>query len=374
MKIESAYQLHMSAFDPKRTLAPPYQCWFKPLRCLVLSLGGGNAAARVHCTCRRRGGRTATRRVAQQPLPVIAFFNSGSPSAQVKNLAAFRNGLKEAGLVEGQNVAIEFVWAENRFDGLETLAAEVIARRPSVIVSNTLAAIRAKSSTTTIPIVFTTGSDPVRDGLVSSLNQPGGNVTGVVFITGTLGAKRLELLREFIPTATTIAMLIYPNSSETEAERRDVQAAAQAMGQTVAFLDIGNVGDIEAAFATLTSRSTRALLVGTGPFLFNNRELIIALAARHAIPTMYSQREASEAGGLMSYGASLRDAHRQAGIYVGRILKGEKPADLPVMQSTKFEFVINLKTAKALNLSFSEVVGAHRRGDRISSGHVRFRE
>ena len=300
------------------------------------------------------GGAAATWPIAvraqQTSIPVIAFFNSGSPSAQVKNLAAFRNGLKEAGLVEGQNVAIEFVWAENRFDGLETLAAEVIARRPSVIVSNTLAAIRAKSSTTTIPIVFTTGSDPVRDGLVTSLNQPGGNVTGVVFIVGTLGAKRLELLRQFIPTATTIAMLIYPNSSETEAERRDVQAAAQAMGQTVTFLEIGSVSDIEAAFATLTSRSTRALLVGTGPFLFNNRELIIALAARHAIPTMYSQREAAEAGGLMSYGASLSDAHRQAGIYVGRILKGEKPADLPVMQSTKFEFVINLKTAKALNI------------------------
>ena len=287
---------------------------------------------------------------AQQPIPVIAFFNSGSPSAQVKNLAAFRNGLKEAGLVEGQNVAIEFVWAENRFDGLETLAAEVIARRPSVIVSNTLAAIRAKSSTTTIPIVFTTGSDPVRDGLVSSLNQPGGNVTGVVFITGTLGAKRLELLARVHSHGNDHRYAHIPESSETEAERRDVQAAAQAMGQTVAFLDIGNVGDIEAAFATLTSRSTRALLVGTGPFLFNNRELIIALAARHAIPTMYSQREASEAGGLMSYGASLRDAHRQAGIYVGRILKGEKPADLPVMQSTKFEFVINLKTAKALNI------------------------
>ncbi len=286
---------------------------------------------------------------AQPAKPVIWFFNSGKSSAQTNHLAAFRQGLKESGFSEGENVVIQFRWGENQFDRLPALASEVIASGPAIIVSNTLAALQAKRSTTTIPIVFTTGSDPVRDGLVTSLNQPGGNVTGVVFIAGTLGAKRLELLRQFIPTATTIAMLIYPNSSETEAERQDVQAAAQAMGQTVTFLDIGSVSDIEAAFATLRSRSTRALLVGTGPFLFNNLELIVALAARHAIPTMYSQREASEAGGLMSYGASLSAAHRQAGIYVGRILKGEKPADLPVMQSTKFEFVINLKTAKALN-------------------------
>jgi putative tryptophan/tyrosine transport system substrate-binding protein len=286
---------------------------------------------------------------AQQAKPVIWFFNSGKSSAQKNNLAAFRQGLKAAGFTEDENVVIQFRWGENQFDRLPALASEVIASRPAIIVSNTLAALQAKTATTTIPIVFTTGSDPVRDGLVTSLNQPGGNVTGVVFIAGALGAKRLELLRQFIPTATTITMLIYPNSSETEAERRDVQAAAQAIGQTVTFLDIGSVGDIKAAFATLTSLSARALLVGTGPFLFNNLELIVALAARHAIPTMYSQREASEAGGLMSYGASLPDAFRQAGIYVGRILKGEKPADLPVMQSTKFEFVINLKTAKALN-------------------------
>ena len=285
-----------------------------------------------------------------QAMPVIWYFNSGKSSAQTNNLAAFRQGLKEAGFAEGENVVIQFRWGENQFDLLPALASEVVANQPAIIVSNTLAALQAKTATTTIPIVFTTGSDPVRDGLVTSFNQPGGNVTGVVFISGTLGAKRLELLRQFVPTATTIAMLVYPNSSETEAERRDVQAAAQAMGLTVAFLDIGSVSDIEAVFSTLKSRSTRALLVGTGPFLFNNRELIVALAARHAIPAMYSQRESSEAGGLMSYGASLSDAHRQAGIYVGRILKGQKPADLPVMQSTKFEFVINLKTAKALNL------------------------
>jgi putative tryptophan/tyrosine transport system substrate-binding protein len=175
---------------------------------------------------------------AQQSMPVIVFFNSGTPSAYVKNLAAFRNGLKEAGLVEGRDVAIEFVWAENRFDALETLAAEVIARRSSVIVSNTLAAIRAKSATTTIPIVFTTGSDPVRDGLVTSLNRPGGNVTGVVFISSAVGGKRLELLRQFVPKAGTIAMLVNPGSVETDAERAEVEAAAQAVGQQIRIVEI----------------------------------------------------------------------------------------------------------------------------------------
>jgi putative tryptophan/tyrosine transport system substrate-binding protein len=244
---------------------------------------------------------------------------------------------------------IQFYWGENKFDRLPALASEVIASHPAIIVSNTLAALQAKSATRTIPIVFTTGSDPVRDGLVTSLNQPGGNVTGVVFIAGTLGAKRLELLRQFIPMPTSIAMLVYPNTSETEGERRDVQIAARAMGQTVTFLDIRSGSDIEAAFARLMSHSNPTLLVGTGPFLFNNLELIVGLAARYAIPTMYSQRDASEAGGLMSYGASLAAAHRQSGIYAGRILNGEKPADLPVMQSVKFEFIISLKTAKTLN-------------------------
>jgi putative tryptophan/tyrosine transport system substrate-binding protein len=286
---------------------------------------------------------------AQQVKPVIAFFNSGKSSSQKNNVAAFRQGLKEAGFAEGENVLVQFHWGENQFDRLPALASEVIARRPAIIVSNTLAALQAKAATSAIPIVFTTGSDPVRDGLVTSLNQPGGNVTGVVFIAGTLGAKRLELLGQFIPTATSIAMLVYPDTSETEEERRDVQVAARAMGQTVTFLDIRSVSDIEAAFATSMRPSNRALLVGTGPFLFNNLEFVIGLAARYAVPTMYSQRDASEAGGLMSYGASLAAAHRQSGIYVGRILNGEKPADLPVMQSIKFEFVINLKTAKTLN-------------------------
>ena len=305
-----------------------------------IALVGGAAVALPRVVC------------AQQPLPTIVFFNSGTPSTQVKNLAAFSDGLKGAGLVEGRNVAIEFVWAENRFDGLETLAAEVIARRPSVIVSNTLAAIRAKSSTTTIPIVFTTGSDPVRDGLVTSLNRPGGNVTGVVFIAGTVGGKRLELLRQLVPKAGTIALLVSPGTSENDAERAEVQAAAQAVGQQIRIVEIRNASEIETAVAAAVAAGAGALLIGTGTFWFNNRVPIIKSAARHAIPAMYSLREYAEAGGLMSYGASITDAFHQAGVYAGQILKGEKPGDLPVIQSAKFEFIINLKTAKTLGLKF----------------------
>jgi putative tryptophan/tyrosine transport system substrate-binding protein len=291
-------------------------------------------------------------RAQQAAVPVIGFLNSGIQAAQVKNLIAFRQGLKEAGFVEGQNVAIEFRWGENQFDRLADLATDVIARRPAVIVANTLAARRLKAATTTIPIVFTTGSDPVRDSLVTSMSRPGGNITGVAFITGTLGAKRLELFRQLVPKATKIAMLVYPGTPETEAERKDVQAAAQMMGRQVDFLEVRTTGDVETAFATLASRQTDALLVGTGAFTNNNRGLFVALAARHAIPAMYANRESVEVGGLMGYGASLPDAYHQAGLYTGRILKGEKPGDLPVVQSSKFEFVINLNAAKALGLEF----------------------
>jgi len=285
-------------------------------------------------------------------MPVIGYFNSGAASTQTNNLAAFRQGLKEAGFVEGQNVAVEFHWAENQFDRLPAMVADVVRRAPAVIVANGLAAIQAKAAVTTIPIVFTTGSDPVRDGLVSSLSRPGGNVTGVGFIAGTVGAKRLELLRQLVPKATTIAMLAFPNTPETEAERREVQAAAAAMGMTLFVVDVNSARDLEPTFATLGPRGAGALLVGTGPFTFNNREQIVSLAASHAIPAMYSTREHAAAGGLMSYGASITDAFRQVGVTAGRVLKGEKPADIPVMQSTKFEFVINLKTAKALGLEF----------------------
>jgi putative ABC transport system substrate-binding protein len=288
----------------------------------------------------------------QAAMPVISLFNSGNQATNAKNLTTFRQGLKEAGFVEGQNVAIEFRWGENQFDRLADLAADVIARRPAVIVSNTLAALRLKAATSTIPIVFTTGSDPVRDGLVTSMSRPGGNITGVVFITGTLGAKRLELLRQLVPKATRIAMLIHPDTPETEAERKDVQAAAKVIGRQVDVLEVRTPRDIDAAFATMASRHADALLIGTGTFTSNNRGLIVALAARYALPAMYSTIESVEAGGLMGYGASISDAYHQAGRYAGRILKGEKSGDLPVVQSSKFQFVINLNAAKALGLEF----------------------
>ncbi len=288
---------------------------------------------------------------AQQP-PLIGYFNSGTPSTQVKNLAAFQNGLKEAGLVEGQNVAIEFTWGENHFDRLGTLAADVVARHPAVIVSNSLAALRAKAATSTIPIVFTTGDDPVRSGLVTSLSRPGGNVTGVTFISGTVGAKRITLLRQLVPKAKTIAMLAYPGTRETEAEKVEISAAAQAVGQQIRVIEIRSTAEIEEAVAAAVSSGAGALLIGTGPFMFNNVLKIVQSISSHAIPAMYSVREGADAGGLMSYGASISDAFHQVGLYVGRILKGENPRDLPVLQSNKIELIINLKTARSLGLEF----------------------
>ena len=295
------------------------------------------------------GSRTAR---AQQPAPpVVGFLRSTSLAQSTHLVTAFRQGLKEAGFVEGQNVAIEFHSAESQLDRLPALVAELIRRPVAVIVGNVAPALAAKAATTTVPIVFVTGSDPVQDGLVASLNRPGGNVTGVSFFSGVLGAKRLELLRQLVPRATTIAMLVNPNISNTEADRREVQTAAQAIGQQLVILDVSSVRDIETAFAAFVQRRVGALLVGAGAFLNSNRERIVALAARHALPASYAQREAVLAGGLMSYGSSITDAYRQAGIYAGRILKGEKPGDLPVMRSTKFEFVLNLKTAKSLGLT-----------------------
>jgi ABC-type uncharacterized transport system substrate-binding protein len=265
-------------------------------------------------------------------------------------VTAFRQGLNEAGFVEGRNVAIEFRSAEGQPDRLPALTNDLIRRPVALFVGDALAMLAAKAATTTVPIVFAAGGDPVRQGLVDNLNRPGGNVTGMHFFAGALGAKRLELLRQLVPKATTIAMLVNPNTPNDEAERSDVQAAAQAIGQRLVFLDVSSEREIEMAFAGLGQRGVGALLVGSGPFLNSHRQQVVGLAARYAMPASYSLREYAVAGGLMSYGASLTDAYRQAGIYAGRILKGEKPGDLPVMRSTKFELVLNLKTAATLGI------------------------
>jgi putative ABC transport system substrate-binding protein len=289
---------------------------------------------------------------AEQPaIPVIGFLRSTSAADSTQFVSAFRQGLKEASFVEGQNVSIEYRWANNQLDRLPALVAELVRLPVAAIVVNAPAANVAKSATTTVPIVFVTGSDPVKDGLVASLNRPGGNVTGVSFLVGALGAKRLELLRQLAPKATTIGVLVNPNSPEAEAERKDLEAAAQAIGQQLIILDVGAGRDIETAFATFIQRGASALIVGTGPFLTSHREQLVAMAAHHALPAIYNLRDYVLAGGLMSYGTSITEAYHQVGIYTGRILKGEKPADLPVMQSTKFELVLNLKTAKTLGLT-----------------------
>jgi putative tryptophan/tyrosine transport system substrate-binding protein len=290
-------------------------------------------------------------RAQQSALPMVGFLRSTTFADVQHWVTAFRQGLKEAGFVEGQNVAIEYRSADNQPDRLPALVTDLIRQPVAVIVGNTDSVIAAKAATTTVPIVFATGSDPVRDGLVASLNRPGGNVTGVSFFSGVLGAKRLELLRQMVPRAKIIAMLVNPNTPLTEAERRDVQAAAQAIGQQLIIVDASNERDIETAFATFVQRGAGALLIGSGGFLNSKRERIAALADRYALPVSHSQREGVVAGGLMSYGPSIRDAYRQVGIYVARILKGERPADLPVIQSTKFDLVINLKTAKTLGLT-----------------------
>jgi ABC-type uncharacterized transport system substrate-binding protein len=289
---------------------------------------------------------------AQQPtMPVIGFLRSTSLAASTPMIAGFRQGLIAAGFNEGQNVAIEYRYADNQLDRLPGLVAELIRLPVAVIVANGNAALAAKAATTTVPIVFATGSDPVVDGLVPSLNRPGGNVTGVSFVAGLLGAKRLEMLRQLVPTAATIAMLVGIETLEARVERRDVELAAQALGQQLIIAPVSSEGELDGAFTSIVERGAKALLVGAGALLTSNRGRIVALATRHAIPAIYALREFVEAGGLMSYGASIVEAYRQVGIYAGRVLKGEKPADLPVMQSTKFELVINLKAARALGLT-----------------------
>jgi putative tryptophan/tyrosine transport system substrate-binding protein len=285
---------------------------------------------------------------AQQPsMPVIGFLRSSTLADAANLIAAFRQGLKETGYVEGQNVATEYRFAENDRDKLTALVKDFIHRPVAVIAGNLDTALAAKAATTTVPIVFATGTDPVKDGLVTNLKQPGGNVTGVSFFAAAVGAKRLEQLRQLAPSATIIGVLETPDNTE---DRKDVEVAARAIGQQLIVLTATNAGEIQAAFATFAQRGVGALIVTSSAFTFSNRNEIVALAARYGLPASYGVREFATAGGLTSYGASITDAYRQVGVYAGQILKGEKPGDLPVIQSAKFEFVINLKAAKRLGL------------------------
>jgi putative tryptophan/tyrosine transport system substrate-binding protein len=291
-------------------------------------------------------------RAQQAAMPVVGFLNPASPDGYAPFVAAFRQGLREAGYVEGQNVAIEYRWAEGDYDRLPMLVADLVRRKVTVIAATSSPAARAaKAATSTVPIVFTTGDDPIKLGLVASLNRPGGNVTGVTNLLVDLGSKQLGLLREVAPGTTAIAVLTNPNFPGTERQLKDVEAAAQVLGVQLIVLRASTEPEIETAFATMARQSGVALLVGADPFFLERRDHIVALTARHAIPAMYPLREFAVAGGLMSYGTDFADSYRQTGIYTGRIVRGEKPADLPVQRSTKFEFVINFKTAKALGLA-----------------------
>jgi ABC-type uncharacterized transport system substrate-binding protein len=295
-------------------------------------------------------------RAQQATMPVIGFLSSRSPGETAALMVAFRQGLNEAGYLEGQNVHIAFRWAEGRYERLSALASELVQARVAVILASGGAAsglAAAKAADGKIPIVVI-GSDLVELGLVASLNRPGGNITGVIPLGWALDAKRLGLLRELVPTAAEIAVLINSKYPIAEIQVREIQEAAGALGQQIHILNASTESEIDAAFVSLVQQRAGALLVGGDVFFDSRRNQLVALAARHAVPTMYFQREFVTAGGLISYSSSLADAYRQAGIYVGRILKGEKPADLPVMQPTKFELVINLKTAKALGLAVQD--------------------
>jgi putative ABC transport system substrate-binding protein len=295
-----------------------------------------------------------TARAQQAAIPVIGFLRSSSSAGFEHLVGAFRQGLREAGFVEGRDCAIEYRWADDRFDRLPALVADLLRRPITVIVANTPGALAAKAATTTVPIVFATGGDPVKDGLVASLNRPGGNVTGVSFLAPELGAKHLGLLRELRPGAARIAVLDDPKFPTTERFVADVRAAASAIGQQIEVFYASSDREIETAFTTLVQRGADALLAGSGGFMYSHRERIVALAARHRIPAIYILRDYVQAGGLMSYAASITDTYRQAGIYAGRILKGEKPGDLPVVLPTKFELVINSMRAKALGLEIPD--------------------
>ncbi len=301
------------------------------------------------------GAMTAPRalRAQQAAMPVIGFLSSVSPGPLAAFVSAFRQGLSEAGYVEGQNLAIEYRWAEGRYDRLPGLAAELVGRNVGVIVTTggTVSARAAKGATSTIPIVSVFGGDPVADGLVASFARPGGNLTGLSILVRELMPKRLELLAEMVPQAGAIALLVNPSNPNAERIIREVQEAARTKGVQLHVLKAGTEGEIDAAFATLVQLHAGALVVAADPFFNSRREQLVALAARHAVPAIYEWREFATAGGLISYGTSLSAVYRQVGIYTGRILKGAKPADLPVQQPTTFELVVNLKTAQELGLT-----------------------
>jgi len=313
----------------------------------------------------------------QAAVPVIGFLHAASPRDWGPSVAAFRQGLRETGYIEGQNVIIEYRWAEGHYDRLPDLAADLVRRQVTVIFASPgPAAVPAKTATTTIPIVFAIGYDPVELGLVASFNRPGANITGVSWLGGpTLTAKRLELLHELVPRATVIAVIVNPNNLLAEADTREVQAAAHTIGLQLHLLKAGTESDIESAFATLVERRAGALLVATDGFLLGQCDQLVALARRHALPAMYSYRECTVAGGLISYDASLIDANRQAGMYIGRILKGAKPSDLPVQQSTKVQLVINFQNRQGAR-SYRPSLAAWpcRRGDRMTVPFVAVHE
>jgi putative ABC transport system substrate-binding protein len=289
----------------------------------------------------------------QASIPTVGFLSSRS-RADVANVdGPFRQGLQEAGYTEGKNVAIEYRWAENRYDRLPGMAADLVQRQVAVIAALASAApgLAAKAATSTIPIVFQTGSDPVKDGLVASINRPGGNVTGVSRLAVTLGPKRLAQLLELVPKAILIGVLVNPSNPIAEFQQTEIQEPIRSLGRQLTVLRASTDRELDAEFASLKEQRVDALLVANDPFFFSRVEMLVALAARHTVPASYPDRAYPPAGGLISYGASLTDSFRQAGVYVGRVLKGEKPADLPVVQPTKFELVINLKTAKSLGIT-----------------------
>jgi len=289
-------------------------------------------------------------RAQQRPLPAVGFLNSASADGYAPMAAAFKQGLREAGYIEAQDVMIEYRWADDRYERLPAFAADLVARRVAVIFANSPSIPSAIAATKTIPIIFNSGDDPVRLGFVSSLNQPGGNATGVAILSNELAAKRFELLRELVPHSKTIACLINTDFGPTGRFQADVEASARSFGIATRFLQASNEREIDAAFVALVQDRPDALLVGPGPFLDSRRNQLVALAAKAKIPAGYETRATAVAGGLVSYGADVGDAYRQAGVYTGRVLKGEKTVDLPVLLATKFELVLNLGTAKALGL------------------------